>query len=300
MLPNFLIVGAPKSGTTSLHVDLMEHPEIILSSKKESHFFRVGFEGLPWNGPGIMPDLSTDTIEKYKKLFISKPGAKAIGEVCPSYFYPPETPLNIKKTLGCIRIIILLRDPSDRAFSQYVYSRMLGCEPEEDFLTAISSEKLRKENNWGEFWYYIHQSFYADIIKRYFNLFGESNVLVLFSDDYLNKRENTLIKLYKFLDVEPNFAKSQSVIKRNENFSGLPKNRFFIFFHKNIRPSLGNKYFKKLMPEKCKYLYRKFIRHSLKKTKMTCKERKQLTMILKDDIVQLEKILGVDLKHWLS
>ena len=300
VLPNFLVVGAPKCGTTALYADLSEHPEISVSSMKESHYFRLGFGDLPWNGPGSPPDRSVTTLDKYASLFKLSQGTKAVGEVCPSYFYDPAVPERIKKTLGKIRIIIMLRDPANRAYSHFVYSRMLGCEPEIDFLTAVSKEAERMAANWGEFWYYKEQSFYHDIVVRYQSIFSSAQVLVVLAENYRKQREDTLRQIYRFINVDESFAQKQSSEIRNENTSGLPVNLFMQFFLRRIRPILSNEYTRKIANKKIRMLYNEIIRLGLTKPVMTSGDRAFLVDIFRNDVIKLESLLSCDLASWRS
>jgi hypothetical protein len=150
--------------------------------------------------------MQIDNLEKYKALFADVKTEKAVGEICPSYFADPRTPGHIYDTLGRIKIIIMLRDPAARAFSQFTHARLIGCEPEPSFLKAIALEPTRKSADWGEFWSYLGQSHYAPVLERYFSTFGRENVLVLRHERYVKERQESLQDIYNFIGVIPDVA----------------------------------------------------------------------------------------------
>jgi len=151
-LPNFLIVGAPKSGTTSLYYYLKEHPEIYMSKLKEPHFFSKECKNLPFRGPKDESLGSTKymnlTWEDYQNLFKGAITYKAVGEASADYLYYFKCSIkNIKKYLGNPKIIIILRNPIERAFSAYLHMLRDGREYL-SFREALHMEEERKKNNW--------------------------------------------------------------------------------------------------------------------------------------------------------
>lgn len=295
-LPNFLCVGAPKTGTTALHEDLAAHPDIFLSTVKETHFFRLGFDGLPWGGPGTPPPMTIDTLTKYQQLFASASGHTAIGEICPSYFADASVAGHIRDTLGPVKIIILLRDPVTRAFSQFLHARLIGCEPEVSFLNAVALEDERRAAGWGEFWSYLGQSHYAAPLNRYIGTFGRENVLVLRHEHYVADRAASLRAIYGFLGVSVDVADAQAMPGRRVNASGVPASRLAALTFRHIE-SLA-KVARRTVPAPLRHRVKGFLDRSLVKAAVTPTERAALLPRLQNDIVQLEQILGWDLTDW--
>lgn len=295
-LPNFICVGAPKTGTTALHEDLAAHPDVFVTAVKETHFFRLAFDGLPWNGPGTPPPMQVDNLEKYKALFAGVKTETAIGEICPSYFADPRTPGHIHNTLGSIKIIIMLRDPAARAFSQFLHARLIGCEPEPSFLKAIALEPERQSAHWGEFWSYLGQSHYAPVLERYFSTFGRENVLVLRHEHYVRERKESLQNVYNFIDVPPAIADQQCMPTRKVNISGVPNNRAtaLAFRHIEKMAMIG----RLLVPTPIRRKVRSLLDRSLTKATMTGEERHYIISRLSDDLTQVEKLTGWDLSDW--
>lgn len=295
-LPNFICVGAPKTGTTALHEDLATHPDVFVTDVKETHFFRLAFDGLPWNGPGTPPPMHVDNLDKYKALFAGVKHEKAIGEVCPSYFANPRTPGHIYDTLGKIKIIIMLRDPAARAFSQFIHARLIGCEPEPSFLKAVALEPVRNKAQWGEFWSYLGQSFYAPVLERYFSTFGRENVLVLRHESFLRDRRNSLREIYEFIGVSTDTANQQCKQKRQVNISGVPKNWATALAFRNIEKMA--KIARLLLPTAMRKKIRSRMDRSLTKATLTLEERRYIISRLSDDLTKVQNLTGWDISEW--
>lgn len=192
-LPNFLCVGAGKSGTTSLQNILKQHPDIYLPRVKETTFFRD--EGKYKRG-----------IEFYQREYFSAwRGEKAIGEIDPSYLFYEKVPERLFRRLGdAVKLIFLLRNPVDRAYSHYLMSVRRGYEQEE-FARALSLESARMESGgFGEEHFsYLAGGFYATQIKRYLRYFRKDRMLfILFETDFLQNRERTIASILNFIDVD--------------------------------------------------------------------------------------------------
>ncbi len=122
-LPNFIVVGAPKCGTTSLYHYLRQHPQIFLPERKELHYFSFRFMEQLLSGPGDRNILATScrTFAEYAAYFSPAREQRALGDISPSYFYFVEVCQEMRVRLGVPKIIIMLRDPVEKAFSQYMH-----------------------------------------------------------------------------------------------------------------------------------------------------------------------------------
>ena len=222
-LPNFLIVGAPKSGTSSLHYYLKQHPEIYMSPVKEPRFITAQFIKFPLKGirDDRLEKIIVKSFDEYKKLFSKVKNEKAIGEASIDNLYFYENAIKyIKKYLGEVRIIIILRNPIDRAFSAYqMFVRNLR-EPL-SFEDALKAEQERKNNNWAFGWHYLSVGFYYKQVKAYLENF--SQVKVYLFDDLKTDALGVAKDIFMFLKVNMSFAPDVSHIY---NISGIPKNRF--------------------------------------------------------------------------
>ena len=151
--PSFLIVGAQKSGTTSLYHYLSQHPQVFMSSVKEPNFFAFEGQQVDYRGPAGQPAsinlYSVTDWDDYQRLFADAGAAVALGEASTLYMAVPGTAERIRQRIPDVRIIAILRDPVDRAFSSYLHCRRTGREPYAEFETALQHERERIADNWG-------------------------------------------------------------------------------------------------------------------------------------------------------
>jgi len=159
-MPNFLIIGAPKSGTTSLAQYLGQHPEVYISPKKEPYFFAFENEQVDFLGPGIqgkdhiINSAVVVDLEEYRRLFQGVSNEVAIGEASTLYLSFPKAAERIKYHIPDVKLIAILRDPADRAYSGFMHSLRDNCEPIADFAQALAAEEERIKLNWGPLWRY--------------------------------------------------------------------------------------------------------------------------------------------------
>jgi hypothetical protein len=185
-LPNFLIVGAPKCGTTSLYQYLRQHPDVYMSSIKEPRYFPCC---------GLLPGQRVvRTRAEYEQLFDAATTQRAIGEASPNYLHAPEAAERIAAELPDAKIIVSLRNPADRAYSSYLgrVRRRVEKRPIEDALQPGN--------------YYFDASLYSDALVRYFAAFDRSRIRVLLFDDFARDTAAALCDLCAFLDIAPNAA----------------------------------------------------------------------------------------------
>jgi hypothetical protein len=235
-LPTFLIVGAAKSGTTSLYHYLKEHPEIFMSEVKEPRFFAFADTELPHN---IWEENSINHFEDYKLLFKNADEHQKRGEASVHYlFLYEQTIQNIRKYLPAwkeLKIVIILRNPLERAFSNYSMLKLKGAE-QYSFKEAIKLGAKRKNDGEGIFYDYIGAGMYHNQVKAYYETFPHVRIY-LFED--LVKDPHTLLKdLYDYVDVDHNFVPTS--LNRKFNPSGAPKNKKIQNFLSNIQNFLIN------------------------------------------------------------
>lgn len=222
-MPDFLIVGAAKAGTTTLYKALKAHPDVFMSPMKEPHYFSFVRSPPAFKGPH---DKAINTIEvvssqsAYEQLFKGSENALAVGEASNSYLFFPDAAFQIKKVIPNCKIIIMLRDPVERTFSHYRQAYALGHETL-GFNEALQMEKERKRLGWRWHYQYREQSFYTDSVKRFYDLFERKNVLIVRFEELCNL-SNLMRKVYTFLDVDPSFS---GYDQKAKNVTTLPRNR---------------------------------------------------------------------------
>ena len=155
ILPNFLIIGSAKAGTTSLHYYLNQHPEIYMTAVKEPRFFALEGKNLNFSGPDkdIINSTSVTTYEEYIALFEEVSSEKAIGETSPLYLYSEKAIQRIHHYLPDVKLIVILRNPIDRAFSCYTHLLREGYESL-SFADSLKAEEGRIHDNWAHLWHY--------------------------------------------------------------------------------------------------------------------------------------------------
>jgi len=300
VLPNFLVIGGMRCGTTSLYYYLRQHPEIFLSRVKETHFF---------SSRNFLPVAKKhfwikSPLEKYADLFKNASTEKAIGEVCTTYLYVAQSARRIYNYLPNVKLIAIIRNPVDRAYSHFNHRRQLGLEPIKDFSEALSAEKERIRQGLGMVWYYQDTGFYYSQLKRYFDAFPREQIKVCLFEELQSNPSALMKKIYSFLEVDDDFSPDTSV---RYNMSGMP-----------VNPLLRSLYILGLAGSRCArgLLIKQFIpfrlkhRFALAQTKLLQKNiaapalspeiRKQLTEVFRNDILQLQDLLQTDLGHWLK
>ena len=172
-LPNFMCLGAAKSGTTTLFDVLRQHPDVYIPAFKEPHFFDI-------------PENYKNGIEWYEKNYFRKADKRIIADFTPSYFFEKEAPKRIFKDIGPeIKFVVLLRNPIDRAYSHYLHS------VRDDHENLSFEESLKQENDRldryeknGDYLSYLrnsyfHQGLYGDMLERYLEYFTLDNFLFI-------------------------------------------------------------------------------------------------------------------------
>ena len=224
--PNLFIVGAPKAGTTSLHTYLARHSDIFVCDPKEPHYFS-SVTALPaWRGQaGAVTDPNTGRLvaptvtaeSAYASLFAGAGGCRVIGESSTSYLADPEACRRIRETVPNARIIIMIRDPVERAISHHLMYVREGWETRS--LAQAVDDELREGAAWA--YAYLRNGRYHDDIKRYLDAFGD-RVLVIVLEDFVRDVAEGMVPVWEYLGLPPvNIGEAQAV-----NAHTAPRNRF--------------------------------------------------------------------------
>lgn len=290
--PNFLVVGAAKSGTTSLFHYLNQHPDVYIPEVKECRFFSQlskDFNGL---GAEFFPNSGITDEEEYFKLFEGQEG-KVCGDISNDYLYYYDQSIdNIKKHLNDdVKIIIILRNPIDRAYSNYMHAIRDDWE-NLTFEESIIQEEYRIKHHWAWPYHYIKTGFYYNQVKAYLDNF--SNVKIYLYEDF--KEQKLLLNdLFNFLEIKNYNVEDESIF----NASGYPKNKIIHKFVNNeswiktiVRPVA-----RKLLP---KNFMSNLKNNNLKKVALDPKTRVYLQSIYIDDIQRLSSLIARDLTHWIK
>lgn len=293
MLPNFFVLGTQKGGTTTLHNWLQGHPDIYLPGQKETKFFARDREWMKG-------------VDFYTREYFSDWNAeKAVGEIDPDYmFHEPvlERLQSVYGDISSLKLIFVLRNPTERAFSHYLMTHRRGFDLL-SFEDAIEQEPERIKGDFDDKMHfsYVGRGYYYHQIKRYLDYVGRNNILVLFSEDLTASPAAVLSEVCQFLEVDPNYT-PQNLQQR---FHEASKPRFasmraFLdhagFIKKTFRAlfpfvKLRQAFKKKLLlwNEKGNFDQKPVIKDST---------RNQLIARFSEDISKLEQFTGRDLSHW--
>jgi hypothetical protein len=287
-MPNFLIIGAMKAGTTALYYYLEQHPQIYMSPVKEPDFFC--FEG----EKNLDGSPATD-IDTYRDLFKSVSSERAIGEASHCYLYEPRAVERIKHYVPEARFIAVLRNPVDRAHSHFLHRVRDGTEPLTEFARALREDAHRK--NPQDF---IGRGLYHGQLKRYFDAFGRDQIRVYLYEDLSDAPLDTLRDAFRFLEVDDTFVPDVSL---RRNVSGYPKYKTLDAVLR--RPSLVKQALKLYLPARLRWrLSTAFdnlkTRNLTEPPSIPPEVQRQLIEIYREDVLKLQELICRDLTGWLE
>ena len=296
-MPNFLIIGAAKTGTTSIYRYLKQHPQIYMSPAKEPRFFAFEGETFSFSGPGDEKETAKTDLESYRTLFDGVEKETAIGEASTLYLWSQKATERIQHYIPNAKLIAVLRDPVERAYSNYLHLVNQNREPLTDFAVAIAQEEERIKKNWWPFWYYKQQGFYYIQLQRYYAKFAQSQIKVYLYEDLKNDSLKMLQDIFQFLEVDDRFTPDLS--QRVRQSRPIPKNKTLDGLMN--KPNPLKSILKPLIPK----VMRRQITTNLKKRNLTKPKllpsvRQQLVEAYREDILQLQDLIERDLSRWLK
>lgn len=244
MAPKFIIIGTQKGGTTSLFYYLSQHPQLLLPKKKEIHYYTKHYKnGLNW----------------YLAHFPFKKNKVITGESTPYYLFHPEVPERLLNDFPKIKLIVMLRNPVDRAYSHYHMEKKLGNE-EKSFENAIDFElenlngllngiEMTKKDYTHRHAHssYLSRGFYKEQIERWLCHFDRNQLLFVKSECFYKDPQNVLDNIFTFLNVD-NFEVKDFDVKWKGSYSPLEKeyyvklSKIFSIKNKELSVLIGNKF----------------------------------------------------------
>jgi len=299
-LPNFLIIGAAKSGTSALYRYMKQHPDIYMSPIKETHFF--SYKDSPPNaqGPGDTVNQAVTDYDSYISLFGGATTESAIGEASPTYIYIPRACEIIQEIVPEAKLIGILRQPADRAFSAYMHVTRDNREPITDFKKALTLEEERTAKNWGPIWHYVKMGLYYEQLRRYYDRFDRRQLQIHLYEDFSADPMTTLKDNFEFLGVDPSFKPDTRI---RANVSGLKKNKILGLMTDQLfgRPNPIRYASRRILSEELRWNFTQNIRNrNLEHQKIPPDIRKELTQYYRDDILKLQELIDRDLSIWLN
>jgi hypothetical protein len=207
VLPNFFLAGAPKAGTTSLGGYLAQHPDIFMSAVKEPCFFASEVRPENFDDPAFQrptPGLITEW-SAYEELFRDAGSATAIGEASVCYLWSPSAPGNIAAAIPHARILLVLRDPAERAFSQYVQGVAKG-HIHWGLREHIDASLVEHDGLFRVTYPFLQMGDYASQIRRHMEHFPTSQLHITLYEDFQRAPAEFLRGIFAFLGVDSDFA----------------------------------------------------------------------------------------------
>ncbi len=301
-LPNFLVIGTAKSGTDALCKYLGQHPDIYMCPNREPNFFVAeGQSEIPYHGPGDRAafeamDGWVSTLAQYEGLFAGVAGEKAIGEGTAWYIYFQDAAARIKRYIGDAKLIVVFRNPVDRAYSAYTMLLRDGRETIFDFSQALAAESERRQQNWDPLYHYVDMGFYARQLRHYQSVFGADQLRPVVYDDFVARPVNVLQGIFQFLGVDDRFVPDTS---KRHNLSMVPRNRAahqVVMGRHPLKRAL-----KSVLPLGVRQrLKGTFLEHNLTRpAPMAPEVRARLVEVFRADILELQGMIDHDLSAWL-
>jgi len=294
-LPNFFVIGEARSGTTSLHYYLGQHPNVYMCPVKEPNYFAFDGVGTTLRGPAArwLADTSVLDDAAYSSLFNGVNEESAIGEVSPRYLSAPDAAKRIYAAVPNAKIIAILRQPTDRAFASFLGGRREGWEPCESFEESLADLDRRLSDVWSGGCYEI-DGYYASCLSRYFDLFSPTQIRVHLYEEFVRDPEPVVRDLFNFLEIDTEFQPDLSI---TYNPSGQIRNPVLRTFWRTSY--LARKILRPQLPKTLREAAYAWITRDLVKPRLLEVTRGEITERYRDDIRQLEKMLDRDLSHWL-
>jgi hypothetical protein len=292
-LPDFIIVGVSRSGTTSLYRALIQHPKIFFSSRKEPFFFNG-----PYFGNYNEDKYAISTIDEYINLFAGA-SEEIIGEASTTYLYSFETVIpNLKKIYGIrykdIRIIIMLRNPAERAFSHYK-SYVMDARESLVFEEAIKTDVMKKRREIVSGYDYVGFGMYYNQVKAFLEHFP--NVEVFIYEDFRKDNMRVIKEIFRFLNVDDAFTPK---IAQRYNVAGRVKLQWlhdFCF----LKESFVKTFLKLFIPHKMEMkICHKIMEKNAYRWEINSETKEKLLSTYKADIQKLQSLLNKDLSIWLN
>jgi hypothetical protein len=296
--PNFFVIGAGKSGTTSLYHYLKQHPQIFMSPVKEPKYFAFAGQELNFTGPGdqrVIPQTTT-TSDAYLDLFKDAGDKPIVGEASTIYLNTGETARRMAEQVPLARLVAVLRHPADRAYSAYMHLRRDGYESLETFAAALAAEPHRIREGYYYHWHLRARGYYGRQLQAFYEQFPRNQIKVYLFEDFFDQPYRVLADIFQFLGVDDSFRPD---ISARHNQSGIPRNQSVQNFL--TRPHPLKEWVKRFIPERIGHRMISVMQRGVVATPGLAPEiRARLTEDFREDILLLQDLIQRDLSHWLS
>jgi hypothetical protein len=296
-IPDLFIVGAPKSGTTSLYRYLAHHPDVHMSPIKEPHFF-----GSDLRIPGLRQ--ATD-LEQYLTLFADATDARAVGEASTWYLASRLAAEEIHAFNSDAAVVVMLRNPIEMSHSLHSQCLKAGIEDERDFGRALALEDARRHGRslpgggFHQALLYTDAARYSDQVERYQRVFGRERVHVVLFDDLRADADGTFLRLVEWLGLDPVGDEVDGVHNPNRMVRSL--------WARNLLerpPSAVRRAVRTVVPGSLRPRIRDLLfglnNPVTRRSPLDGGTRRRLAAVFRPDIQRLQLLIGRDLGPWLD
>ncbi|OAB55122.1 sulfotransferase [Phormidium willei BDU 130791] len=295
-LPNFLVIGVQKAGTTSIYRYLRQHPQVYMSPVKETNFLERDWT--EQTTPKVKKPKKVNTLEKYIALFDEVQDEIAIGEASPNYLFHYKTSIpTIQNLVPDAKLVVILRNPIERAYSDYLMHLR-------DAINGVECRSLSEQASRRPITsHQIRKGFYAESLQAFMNQFGVDQVKVCLYDDLVQDPVAMMQGIYRFIGVDDSFVPDTSVRAQK---AAVPQNKTVhrVLQTRNPLRNFAGSILRLFLPETTRQGIRRYLLSLNYKDKsslpLSIEERQLLRELYRDDILQLQEILQRDLSSWLA
>ncbi len=299
-LPNFLIMGTARAGTTSVYRYLRQHRQIYMSDIKEPLFFALENKGVSFTSPSVQyfKQNAVTKLAQYESLFDGVTDQLAIGEASTMYMYSRRACERIRHHIPGAKLIVMLRHPAERAFSHFLHEVQRRREPLTDFGRALGAEAERMAMGWGWPYAYRDIGFYCRQLRVYFDSFPREQISIWLYDDLEADTDRVMADIMRFIGVE-SIAVDTSVHHNVACSISLPRSTALstLICEDNAVKSLAQSFIPARLRRRVGTVLK---RCNQKRPSMPAPLRRELIADYRDDILGLQDLIGRDLSHWLQ
>lgn len=289
--PQLFIVGAPRAGTTTLYDMLRRHPDVFMSPRKEPGFFHLHGQRARWRGPGdrrAVADLGT-----YARLFAGARPGQLVGEASTVYLYSEVAAERIARCVPEARVIAILREPAERAHSNFMQHVMQGRERLRDLRRAADLAGTRLAAGWSPFWDYLGMGMYGRQLQRYYDALPREAILVLRFEDLTADLDGVMRRVCAFLGLR---QLPLGQVPGGLNASGLPQHTGCNALLQQARR--GVQFLPRCLQTPAQTTLEGWIRRNLRRVPLDPSTRADLADLYHQDTQEASRLSGEDLLAW--
>jgi hypothetical protein len=291
-LPSFFVIGAFRSGTTSLYEYLRQHPQVFLPPEKEPNWLAI--DGNP-DVDAVLAGRSVRSMEEYQALYAGAEPGQVLGDISPEYLRNPWASRRIRELVPDARLVAILRNPIERAWSDYLLHVRDGNEPCGSFREALEAQQERQAAGDHRAAHYVESGLYGEQLRRYHERFDPEQLLVVLFEEMRDDRDATLARIFDHVGVDPTVTVGDA---ETYNASGVPRGRMVALALRGrhrLRPYVNRGLIDRARPH-----WERFLSSRLDRPMLNPDDRAHLARLFAPDIEVLSSLLGRDLSHWLE